>query len=97
MQTKKEIKLTETDLKTIYGPEYNFFREKILSNCFCFRCKDRGYDTTIVDYEIFLNDINDVILRGFCAACGGSVNRYLETGEVNKYLPRIKKVRQKYE
>jgi len=41
-------------------------------------------------------DLNDIILRGFCAACGHPVNRYLETGEVESYLLRIKKVRQKY-
>ena len=96
MQNKKEIKLTETDLKAIYGPDYNFFQEKILSNCFCHRCRVKSYTAMITKYKIFLNDLNDIVLRGVCAACGGPVNRYLETGEVESYLPRIKKVKQKY-
>ncbi len=51
---------------------------------------------TIVNYEIFINDLNDVELQGFCSVCGGRVGRYSETGEVKKYVPRVKKVREKH-
>jgi hypothetical protein len=96
MAEKKQLKITEEDLKFIYGDDYGFFQSKILSNCHCANCPESKYDSTIVNYEIFLNDLNDVILRGFCAKCGGKIGRYSETGEVEKYLPRIKKIKKKY-
>ncbi len=95
---KKPIKITEDDLRFIYGSDYPFFREKILPNCFCGSCSREGKDSmvTITNYEIFINDLNDVLLEGFCSVCGGRVGRYSETGEVKKYVPRVKKIRDKY-
>ncbi len=95
---KKSIKITEEDLKFIYGDDYTFFREKILPNCYCGTCSREGRNNmvTIVNYEIFINDINDVLLEGFCSVCGGKVGRYSETGEVKEYAPRVQKIREKY-
>ena len=95
---KKPIKITEEELKFIYGADYEFFCDKILPNCFCGFCSKDGRDNvvTIVNYDIFIDDLNDVILQGFCTECGGKVGRYLETGEVEEYIPRVKKVREKY-
>jgi hypothetical protein len=95
---KKPIKIAEEDLKFIHGDDYAFFREKILPNCFCTSCSKNGRDNvvTIVDYEIFINDLNDVILQGFCSVCGGRVGRYSETGEVKEYVPRVLKIKRKY-
>lgn len=91
-----KIKITEEDLKFIYGADYDFFQSKILSNCFCHNCQPAKDNAIINNYEIFINDLNDIILSGFCAECGGEINRYLETGEVKEYLPRIKKVKRKH-
>src|SRR3989339_229346 len=86
-------KITEEQLKYIYGDDWDFFTSKILNNVNC-ACTDR-YGATIVDYEIFLddNDFNDIVLKGKCAKCGGPVNRYLETGEVEEYADRIEVVK----
>jgi hypothetical protein len=72
---KKSIKITNEKLKHILGADWKNFEEKILPNCFCGRC---GGETTIVDWEAELNDLNDIVLRGKCEKCGGMVNRYLE-------------------
>jgi hypothetical protein len=95
---KKPIKIVEDDLKFIYGDDYIFFRQKILPNCFCSSCSKEGADSivTITNYEIFINDINDVLLEGFCLVCGGRVGRYSETGEVKKYVSRVLKIKRKY-
>ena len=95
---KKPIKITEEDLRFIHGNDYDLFREKILPNCFCTACSKEGRDNvvTIVNFEIFINDLNDVELEGFCSVCSGRVGRYSETGEVEEYVPRVKKVREKY-
>ena len=95
---KKNIKITEEDLKFIHGKDYVLFQEKILPNCFCGKCcfGSGGQTIKIVNYEIFINDLNDVELQGFCAECGGKVGRYLETEEVKEYAERVKKIRKKY-
>jgi hypothetical protein len=91
---RTKIKISENDLKTIYGHDYRFFQDKILPNCFCGKCCVGGGKpmVAIKNYEISLNNLNDIELQGFCADCGGPVGRYLETGEVKKYANGIKKV-----
>ena len=72
---KKQTKITEEDLKFIYGKDYKLFQDKILPNCFCGFCVKNGSHTVkIVNYEIFLNHLNDIELQGFCANCGGRKN-----------------------
>ncbi len=99
MKKKQNIKITEDDLKFIYGKDYEFFQEKVLSNCFCHNCirgENGKYSVKIVNYEIFINDLNDVVLQGFCVECGGRVGRYSETGEVEETAKRVKKLKEKY-
>ena len=93
IQNKNNIKITQKDLQEIYGKDWKFFQEKIIPNCYCHTCKG-PYNATIIDYEISLNDINDVILKGKCKKCGNPVNRYLETGEVYDYA--IEDIRRYY-
>ena len=92
MSSKKQIKITKEDLITIHGKDYPLFEEKIIPNCYCGKCKT-PYQSIIVNYEIYLNDLNDIILEGFCAKCGNRIGRYLETGEVPEYQERIKKIK----
>lgn len=94
MSKTKQAKISEDQLQFIYGDDYNFFINKILSNCYCRQCPNCQYDATITDYKTFLNDLDDIILQGFCAKCSGPVGRYIETSQVINYEPRIKKVRQ---
>lgn len=93
MSNKKQVEITKQNLVAIYGKDYYLFEEKIIPNCYCHTCK-MPYQSTIVNYEIFLNDLNDIILKGFCAKCGNPVNRYLETGEAPEYQKRIKSIRE---
>jgi len=95
MNESELLQITSEDLKNIYGEEYPLFESKILPNCYCSRCEN-PHITTIIKYVTYLDDLDDVILRGLCAKCGGPVSRYLETGEVEKFLPRIKLVRDRY-
>ncbi len=97
---KKDREITEDDLKFIHGEDYPMFKEKIIPNCDCTLCRDNRiqdpYGSTIVHYRIFLNYLNDMILRGTCAKCGNDVVRYLETSQVPAYAGRIAIVREKY-
>lgn len=94
----KEIKIDLEDVQLIMGIEFPFF-EKILSNVYCGNCYQDSSTTTIVDYEIFLNDLNDLLLKGTCKRCGGPVARYIETGESKdkaEVAKHIKMVKKKY-
>jgi transcription initiation factor IIE alpha subunit len=87
---KKETPLTLPQLKAILGKDWDSFMEKIIPNCLCPTCNKV---VTIVDFKIVVNDLNDVILKGSCAGCGDPVNRYMETGENEEYVRRIKRVK----
>jgi hypothetical protein len=86
---KKELPLTLQQLKTIYGEDWYLFIKEIIPNCFCSTCLGV---VSIVNYKIFVNNLNDIILRGHCAVCGNPVNRYIETGEDEEYVIKIKKI-----
>ena len=86
---KKEFPLTLPQLKTVWAEDWDFLVDKILHNCLCHTCKTQ---TTIVEFKIVVNDLNDIILKGHCATCGDTVNRYTETGENEDYVRRIKEI-----
>lgn len=94
MLNQRQIQISKKDLVNIYGNDYHFFEEKIISNCYCGKCNS-PYNSTIVSYKIFLQPANDIILKGFCKKCGNPVNRYLEMSEVEKYNTEINKIRKK--
>jgi hypothetical protein len=94
---KKEIKITEEDVKTIYGKEYELFQSKFLPNCFCGKCAKNGKPAVrIENFTTFLNDMDDIVLKGFCAECGGKIGRYIELSTVYRFYKGIEKVKQKY-
>ena len=92
MKIIKTFKITEEELKFIHGNDYDFFRSKILPNCYCHNCYDYKHCSTITNYYIHLIPSNNIVLKGFCAKCGGKIARYLETGESEEYLPRINQI-----
>lgn len=94
MSKGMDFEINQEDLREIYGEDYDFFEREILSNCHCTQC-DSPYTSTIVNFKTILDENNDLVLQGFCADCGGPVNRSLETSEVPKYQPRIQRVRSK--
>lgn len=91
MTSKNQIKISQAELKTIYGDDYSMFEEKIIPNVFCPHGNE--LTTTIVDYQIYINELDDVTLKGKCVKCGKPVARYLETGTVEKYKRRAQRVK----
>lgn len=75
---KKELEITKAQFKAIIGDEWNEIADILQTNCFCSHC-EKG-SVGIVDYSVFLNDLNDIIVRGKCSECESDVARYLETG-----------------
>jgi hypothetical protein len=71
-----EIEIEDFDIELIMSGDYQYL-DMILANCYCGTCEDT---TTIVDYKSYLDNTNDIILKGKCAKCGGGVRRCIETG-----------------
>lgn len=88
-----EREINEKQLEFILGEDRQSFYDKITPSCFC-SCEPEG-TRSIVDYRIYLNDLNDLVLRGRCGSCGCLMNRYVETGENEEYLKKIEKLRSK--
>ncbi len=94
---KGQIKIRLRDLRTILGEDFRLFRTETVPNCWCYKCNVKKGRSKIVNFLVFLNDVNDVVLRGFCAVCGSRIDRYVEIGEVEKYEKAISKIRKDLE
>lgn len=81
MSKKFKIKITKEDARDILGKDVDFLKVAEKS-AFCFDCFEKTKKSvTIVNYEIYVNDLGDIILQGFCKNCGKPVGRYIESGE----------------
>lgn len=95
MSKRKDILITEEDLKFIFGDEYDEIKEKIFTNCYCSRCTDADM-VTIVNYKPYISSLDDVVLKGKCKNCGEEIGRCIETGEVERFRKRVREVLTKY-
>lgn len=77
MPKKKELELTELEMRTIVSDTTDNLH-LLLESIFC-PCE--GDNKRIEDYTAYLNDLNDVILKGKCSHCHSPAARYIETGE----------------
>jgi hypothetical protein len=61
---------------------------RITDNIFCPGCEN----PKMIDYEntIYVTDLFDVILEGKCDKCRKEVNRYIETGENEENVKKVK-------
>lgn len=87
---KPEIEIDLDDIKVIMGNDFVHF-QSVVENCFCSQCSESN--TTIVNYKAYLNDLDDIVLRGKCITCGSPVGRYIETGEQLDAAKRADQIR----
>lgn len=92
------ISITMDDLQFIMGSSYIHF-DKIIKNTFCSSCGEKtgNHITEITDYKIFLNNLNDIVLKGKCKKCNNPVGRYITTGENPESKKRAEEVWKKSE
>ena len=79
MPKRKEIKINAFEFRRIMGNEWAYL-DQILSTILCLSCHG-DEDNHLTDYEPYLNERRDVILKGKCSVCGNSVDHYLEMHE----------------
>ncbi len=75
----KSIPITIEDIAFIFNNKTDEFYN-LTSHCFCRHCAN-GYESTITNYTISLNSLNDIELNGFCLDCHTKISRYIETGD----------------
>jgi len=93
MKKLKEISLNDFQLNVLLNDEekndYNF----LLNNgVYCSGCGDickEGVEKTAVT----LDALNDIVIRGNCAACGHKVARVMEFGEDKSFFEKAIKFR----
>jgi hypothetical protein len=84
------IEISLKDIELIMGDSFSFFPE-LLDNCFCAKCEN--HTTSIINYKAYLNNLQDISLRGECARCGQAVGRYIETGESKESVEAADRIR----
>jgi hypothetical protein len=81
MRKKLKVKITKEDAEYILGKDADFLKVAE-NNVFCSDCYEKTKKpVTIVNYDIYVDDLGGIVLRGFCKECGKPVGRYIESGE----------------
>jgi len=87
-----EVELGPLQLQLMFGPTWKEDIEFAVNTIFCDCDSDQS---KLINYKSYLNDINDIILRGWCSSCKTIVARYIETGErkgIGKIADKIRKL-----
>jgi len=84
-----ELELQQMEFKQIMGNSWGNL-DLLIGNIFC-TCDSK--EKKLVNYRIFLNDLDDLILKGYCSGCGSIAARYIETGEKEESRVTAKRIR----
>jgi hypothetical protein len=81
MKRPPEIQINQFQLACLLDEEQmGFYKEVLADNVFCGHCGGVASKGIVVQ-EIFLTDLNDILVRGTCKVCNGKVARILEFGK----------------
>ena len=93
MSKRKDLKINPFQLNRLLNKEqlkdYNFLLE---NGVYCSSCGGNCTKGVRVN-EIFLNSMNDIMVRGNCKVCGGKVARVMEFSENKEFFEQAKAFR----
>lgn len=85
MKRSPEIQINQFQLDLLLNNEQKkFFEMVVTNNVFCSQCGGVAKDGISVN-EIFLTDLNDILLKGTCITCNGKVARMMKFGEDEEF------------
>lgn len=87
-----DIELNDWEFRLVMGGSWDD-RHIFLNSIFC-ACS--APEKTLIDFKVYLTDLNDLVLKGKCSACNTIAARYIETGEnpeKSKVADRIRKAK----
>ncbi len=85
----KDIELNPWEFQLVMGEAWenrNIFIDNIFCDC-------ESPNKQLVDFKVYLNDINDIILKGKCSGCRTIAARYIETGENKNSTAAAERIR----
>jgi hypothetical protein len=85
----KDIELNQWEFQLVMGEAWenrNIFIENIFCEC-------ESPKKQLIDFKVYLNDINDIILKGKCSECKTIAARYIETGENINSIEAAERIR----
>ncbi|KGE84859.1 hypothetical protein [Phaeodactylibacter xiamenensis] len=80
MEKKIEILIGVDELRFIVEDEFDQIIDLVKHNSFCSNCNEKT-KIEMIEYDLSLNELNDVVFRGKCKSCGKNIGRYVEIGE----------------
>ena len=90
-----EVEIGPLQLRSMFGHSCAEDIEIAINSIFC----DCGVEhKQLINYKSYINDLNDVILKGWCSSCKTIAARYIETGErkgVERIAGKIRKLNRK--
>lgn len=93
MKRLPEIQINQFQLALLLDDEQKSFYNDILAEkVFCTRCNDTALKGIVIE-EIYLTDLNDIMVRGTCNDCGSKVARIMEFGANNAFYKKALKFR----
>ena len=87
-----EVEIGPLQLQLMFGPSWE---RDIQLATHSFYCDCGAGNKELANYKSYINDLNDVILKGWCSACRSIAARYIETGErkgIEKIADKIRKL-----
>jgi hypothetical protein len=96
MSNRTRIKISRDEAIVLLDNDQRLFHD-LTKNVFCSHCQGSigNKVTEIVNFKIFLENSNDIVLKGQCKACNGPVGRFIETGEDPEIDGKIIKILEK--
>ena len=89
----KEIEINIFQLNILLDErQKDIYQMVIVTNVFCMNCSgicEQGIKIS----NIFLNELNDILIKATCNKCGNDVARILEFGEDKKFYDNAVKIR----
>lgn len=85
-----EVEIGPLQLQLMFGQSWKDDINIAVNSMFC----DCGaQNRKLINYKSYLNNLNDVVLKGWCSSCKTNAARYIETGERNGIEKIANKIR----
>ncbi len=88
----KDIKINDFQLNILLNKDNKADYDLMLNNVYCPTCKTMCEEGIKIE-ENYLTSINDIMVKGTCNKCKGTVVRIIEFGEDKDFNKRAKEFR----
>lgn len=93
MKRQDEIEINQFQLGILLDKgQKNFYDTIISANVFCSHCRSIAEKGVLVE-EIYLTHFNDILVKGSCKVCNGSVARIIEFGKDETFFKKADELR----